>query len=203
MSALSSTKLFVSWAGLALVVGALGCSGSDDDTQTGGKSGSGGSDATGGSGGSSTGGTGGATGGTAGATGGSGGAGGAVSPDGGEIVCNGVICPPTMFGGMSVPACCTMQNTCGVSAAGNCFPSGGGVPEAGSRGDGAGVIDPSCASLMLAVGATLAGCCMPDNNCGFSSQVSGCVSLETLRGLGLPGINLPDGGPMSCVYPPN
>jgi hypothetical protein len=44
---------------------------------------------------------------------------------------------------------------------------------------------------------------MPDNNCGFSSQVSGCVSLERLRGLGLPGINLPDGAPMSCVYPPN
>jgi hypothetical protein len=94
-----------------------------------------------------------------------------------------------------------MQNTCGVSAAGNCFPSGG-VPDAGARGDGGGgVIDPSCASLMLG-GATFPGCCMTDNNCGFSFQFYGCVSLETLRGLGLPGIPLPEGGPMSCVYPP-
>ena len=199
MRALSSTKLFVSWAGLALVVGAVGCGGStDDDTQTGGRGGSGATGGSGGSGGSSTGGAGG----TGGGTGGSGGTGGTVSPDAGEIVCNGVICRPTSFGDASVAACCTTQNACGVLAGSTCFPSGGGIPEAGSRGDGAGVPDPSCASLTLAAGITLPGCCMPDNNCGFSSQIAGCVSLETLRQLGLPGINLPDGGPMSCVYPP-
>jgi hypothetical protein len=201
MSALSSTKLFVSWAGLALVVGALGCGGSTEgDPQAGGSGGSGATGGSDGSGGSSTGGTSG-TGGTGGGTGGSGGSGGSVSPDGGEIVCNGVICPPTMFGGMSIPACCTMQNTCGVTAGTTCYapPT---VPEAGARGDGAGVPDPSCASLMLGAGVTLPGCCMPDNNCGFSFQFFGCVSLETLRGLGFPGINLPDGGPMSCVFPP-
>jgi hypothetical protein len=99
---------------------------------------------------------------------------------------------------MSIPACCTAQNTCGVMAGNMCFASG--TPDAGSRGDGAGVPDPSCASVTIGPGLSLGGCCMPDNTCGFSSQIAGCVSLDTLRGLGLPG--LPDGGPMSCVYPP-
>jgi hypothetical protein len=76
------------------------------------------------------------------------------------------------------------------------FDAGGPRPEAGS-----GVPDPNCASLTV-VGFTLGGCCMTDNTCGFTSQLGGCVSIETLRGLNLPGVNLPEGGPMSCVYPP-
>ena len=113
-----------------------------------------------------------------------------------------MVCPATMFGMMTIPACCTAQNTCGISigASGMCFEpptfDGGGVPEAGS-----GVMDPNCASLMLG-GFPLAGCCMMDNTCGFWSQIGGCLTLEQLRNLNLPGINLPEGGPMSCVYPP-
>ncbi|HMI85029.1 MAG TPA: hypothetical protein VK550_13100, partial [Polyangiaceae bacterium] len=88
-----------------------------------------------------------------------------------------------------------------VGQAGMCFDpttfdAGITVPEGG-----AGVPDPNCASLMY-LGFPLAGCCMPDNVCGFSTALTGCVSLETLRTLPLPGINLPDGGTMSCVYPP-
>jgi hypothetical protein len=44
---------------------------------------------------------------------------------------------------------------------------------------------------------------MTDNTCGFVSMISNsCISLDDLRRLGLPGVNLPEGGPMSCVYPP-
>jgi hypothetical protein len=187
----------LSWGGAALLVVALGCGGSTDSAQngtgaSGGSGGSGATGATGGSGGSTTGGTGGSGGVTPDAT---------VQPDSGDVICNGMVCPPTMFGMMTIPACCTAQNTCGISI-GMCFdPStfdaGGTRPEAGT-----GVPDPSCATLMLG-GFMLTGCCMTDNTCGFSSQLGGgCVSLDYLRSLNLPGVNLPDGGPMSCVYPP-
>src|SRR5689334_22544417 len=142
MSALSSTKLGFCWAGAALVLVALGCGGSTDSPSgTGASAGSGGSGASGGTGGSSTGGTGGSsTGGSGGSTGGSGGTAGG-QPDGGDVICNGVVCPPTMFGGMSIPACCTAQDSCGISIGfggqGMCidtsFDAGGGGtrPEAG------------------------------------------------------------------------
>jgi hypothetical protein len=198
MSALSSTKFHFWSAGAALLVVALGCGGSTDSpTGTGASGGSGGSGASGGS--DGTGGTGG-SGGSTGGTGGTGGASGG-QPDGGDVICGGMVCPPTMLGMTSIPACCTTQNTCGVSAAGQCFDpnmfdAGGPRFEAG-----VGVPDPNCASLMVG-GFPLTGCCMTDNTCGFSSPLGGCTSLETLRSLNLPGLNLPDGGPMACVYPP-
>src|SRR6185503_19001445 len=181
MSALWSTKLRFCWAGAAVLV-ALGCGGSTD-SDPGTSGGSGGSG--GGSGGSSTGGT-----------GGSGGTGGG-QPDAGDVICGSVVCPPTMFGMTSIPACCTTQNTCGVGIGGMCFDptsfdAGGARPDAGS-----GVMDPNCASLMLG-GFPLAGCCMTDNTCGFWSQItSNCISYEQLRMF--PGVSLPDGGPMACV----
>jgi hypothetical protein len=200
MRGLSSTKHCVCWASAALVVVALGCGGSTDSPSgPGGSGGSGGSGASGGtggsggSGGSTTGGTGGF-----GATGGSGGI-----PDAGEVICSGVVCSPSTLTGIS--ACCTAQNTCGVSfniggQPGTCYEPP--TFDAGPRLDAGTVVpDPNCASLT--VGAlTLGGCCMADNTCGFASQFTGCISLEALRMVGLPGINLPEGGPMSCVYPP-
>jgi hypothetical protein len=77
------------------------------------------------------------------------------------------------------------------------FDAGGTRPEAGG-----GVPDPNCMSLTIG-GFTLGGCCMTDNTCGFVSMISNsCISLDDLRRLNLPGVNLPEGGPMSCVYPP-
>ena len=201
MSVVSSTKLCLCYASAALVVAALGCGGSTDDG-SGGAGGSGGSTssgASGGTGGSTTGGTGGSTTGGTGGSGGSGGSGGGV-PDAGDVVCGGMVCPPTMFGGMPIPACCTPQNTCGISigGGGTCFDPGtfdaAPPPEAGT-----GVPDPNCASIMIA-GFPLSGCCRPDNTCGFMAQFAGCVSYDQLRMF--PGANLPEGGPMSCVYPP-
>jgi hypothetical protein len=197
MRALSSTNVHFCWAGAAVLVMALGCGGSTDSpSTTGATGGTGGSGTSGGSGGS-----GGSTGGSGGSTGGTGGSGGASGglPDGGDVICGSTICPPTPIGMTSIPACCTMQNTCGISLGQACFdPSifdaGPPPPEAGT-----GVPDPNCISVTV-FGNTLGGCCMTDNTCGFVSQFGGCVSLETLRTFMIPG--LPDGGPMSCVYPP-
>jgi hypothetical protein len=205
MSALSSTKLYFCPASAALLIMALGCGGSTDSSSAGGTGGSGGSAAAGGSGASGgEGGTGGATGGSGGSTGGSGGAAGGL-PDAGDVICGGAVCPPTMFGMTTIPACCTTQNTCGVSIGGQatCFdPSSrdAGIPRPPEAGTG--VPDPTCATL--AIGAfMLTGCCMTDNTCGFQfAQLGGCTSLDSLRSLNLPGVNLPEGGPMSCVYPP-
>jgi hypothetical protein len=211
MGAASSMKLHFFWPSAALLVVALSCGGSTDShATTGASGGSGGSGAgasggTGGSGGD-TGGSGGiggsSTGGTgAGGTGGSGGSGGG-QPDGGDVVCGGMICPATTLGTTTIPACCTTQNTCGISV-GQCFdPStfdaGGARPDTGSTG----VPDLNCASVITTIGLRLSGCCRTDNTCGFSSPISACISYDTLRSLNFPGVNLPDGGPMSCVYPP-
>ena len=201
MSALSSTKLCVGSAVAALFVVALGCGGDSTDTGSGGSGGSGGttgSGASGGSGGSTTGGSGGSTTGGTGGSGGTGGTGGV--PDGGDVICGGTTCTPSPLG---LPSCCTMQNTCGtmvgLGGSGFCVdPTGfdaGAPPEAGT-----GVPDPNCASVMIG-GFSLSGCCMPDNTCGFSSQFfPGCVTYDQLRMF--PGVNLPEGGPMSCIFPP-
>ncbi|MET0592509.1 MAG: hypothetical protein ABW133_07410 [Polyangiaceae bacterium] len=197
MSSLSSKMLLVSVATSALLAMAVGCGGDDSDTTgTAGRGGSGGS-SSGGSGGEggSTGGSGGSTGGSGGSTGGSGGS----TPDGGDIVCGGTVCPPIAGpGGMAIPACCTMQNTCGIGVGTACFPTsfdaGGGGFDAG----GGGVIDPNCGSATLA-GMTLAGCCMTDNNCGFNTQF-GCVAYSSISWL--PGVGLPEGGMMTCTYVP-
>jgi hypothetical protein len=110
----------------------------------------------------------------------------------------------------TLPACCTTHGTCGVSAniggqSTMCFESAvdaGGGGSGGARPEaGPGVPDPNCASLMLR-GLMLPGCCMPDNTCGFSSGFGGCISLDALRKANLPGVNLPEGGPMACLYPP-
>ena len=194
MRALSSTKVGrFGWAGAALLFVALGCGGSTDGSGASGGSGNGGR--SGGSGGSS--GEGGST------TGGSGGSSGGepdagVVPDGGDLICGSVVCPPTTFG---APSCCTARSTCGFIAAGTCFdrPSFDGGGGGGMLPD-AGVPDPTCPELMLG-SFTLTGCCMSDDTCGYLSQlIGGCISHEQLRNL--PGVNLPEGGPMACVYPP-
>jgi hypothetical protein len=195
MSALSSTKTCLCWAGAALVVASLGCGGSTDDGSggqggAGGSGGSTGSGASGGSGGSGA--TGGSTTGGSGGSGATGGSGGGI-PDAGGISCGTVVCPAL---GM-IPPCCTAQNTCGITLGGMCIDTAfdaGSLPEAGT-----GVPDPNCATVMIGM-ITLGGCCRPDNTCGFQSQILGCASYDQVRLI--PGINLPEGGPMTCVYPP-
>ena len=199
MRAVSSTNVLLCWAGAALLVLAVGCGGDDSSSTTGAKGGSGGSGATGGSGGS--GGSTGGAGGSGGSTGGSGGSGGTDLPDGG-VVCGSTVCPPIPLGMTSIPACCTVNNTCGVSFGTMCIepPSFDAAPPM-QPDAGTGVPDPTCPSVSLGP-IMLGGCCMTDNTCGFTSQLGGCITLDQLRMLPIPGINLPEGGPMSCVYPP-
>ena len=188
-----TSNVLLCWAS-ALLVLAVGCGGDDSSTSTGGSGGSGGSGASGGTGGGS-GGSGGSTGGSGGSTGGSGGASGGV-PDGG-VVCGTVVCQPG-FGG--APACCTDQNTCGVTFGTSCIATP--TFDAGTPTEaGTGVPDPTCPSI--AVGPIMFnGCCLTDNLCGFTSPLGGCVTLDQLRMSPVPVPGLPEGGAMSCVYPP-
>jgi hypothetical protein len=107
----------------------------------------------------------------------------------------------------SIPACCTTQNACGllVSLGGTQQCIATSFPEGGAGGfdvgGGGGVRDPSCASLMWGR-TTFDGCCMADNLCGFSMPLGGCISYARLAEQNFPGVNLPEGGPMACVYPP-
>jgi hypothetical protein len=203
MRALSSKKLFVGLATSAVFAVAIGCSGEPIDTPTSGTAGSGGSGASGGSGGE-----GGATGGAGGTTGGAGGEGGSAIPDAGGVTCNGVVCPTTMLSPTtSIPACCTTQNACGLLVSLGGMPQciGTSFPEGGAGGfdvgGGGGVADPSCAGLTWGR-TTFAGCCMADNLCGFSMPLGGCISHARLAEQNFPGVNLPEGGPMACMYPP-
>jgi hypothetical protein len=206
MSAVSSSMRGVCLACAAFLVLAVGC-GDDDDTTTGGRGGSSASGGAGGStGGSDTGGNGG-SGETGGSTGGAGGTTGGSGGSGGDVVCGGNVCMSTMIGSVTLPACCTTQDTCGVETTfggqTNCLPSGGGF-DAGTptRPDaGAGNPDPNCPSLSIGP-IMIGGCCLADSTCGVVNQFGdGCYSYDYLRQLGLPGVNLPDGGPMSCILP--